>query len=110
MKVKALALGIGAFLLLLIIGNANAYPMHVQYEYYNWYDYAFSYEILEGDFVADGGSIIRVTQEEGNWLFRGTPPTGGCSEEHVFKHKFRHLENSTKNRSVSIAFCPLPFL
>ena len=74
MKLKALALGIGAFLLLLIIGNANATPYEslpeVQYEYYNWYDRALSYQIIEysgPDITQD----IRVDADVGDWEFKG---------------------------------------
>ena len=68
------------------VGNANATsyesPLEVRYEYYNWYDYAFSYEILD-----HGGSLPDVQQYEGNWEFSGTPPTGGSSVYHAFKYK-----------------------
>ena len=59
----------------------------VQYEYYNWYDHALGYEILEGDFVGNGGSIISVTQEEGDWWFYGSTPWSGIQYEY---HNFRH--------------------
>ena len=74
MKVKALALGIVAFLLLLIIENANATPYEslpeVQYEYYNWNDNPLSYEIIEyrgSDITQD----IRVDADVGDWEFHG---------------------------------------
>jgi len=87
MKVRILAFGIIAFLYLFIIGNANAIPTTVQYIYYNWYDNPLEYQILKGDFIENGGSIVSILQQEGEWWFRGTPPTGGSSQDHAFRDR-----------------------
>lgn len=59
-------------------------PATVRYEYYNWYDNPISYQILEDN----GGSIISVTQEVGEWAYYGSVPWSGIQyENHIFRHR-----------------------
>jgi hypothetical protein len=72
-----------------MVAKASDYtsPEQVRYEYYNWYDNPIGWQILEGETVENGGSIVSVVQEEGEWMQRGTPPSGGASEDHIFRHR-----------------------
>jgi len=85
------------------IGNANATP--VRYEYYNWYDNPLEFQILEGNYVKDGGSIISVTQEEGKvgeWEFYGSTPWSGIQYElHTFPHRLVVIVEENKEVSKS---------
>jgi hypothetical protein len=77
----------------------------VRYEYYNWYDNPIGWQILEGEMVENGGSIISVVQEEDDWMQRGTPPTGGASENHTFRYRLVVTVQNNKEQDAIWPYC-----